>query len=321
MERHPGADAVRFTDASAPSATEGRRRGLRPRQRLPRPRLHPRAVSAPRTEPGGSHDPSRQLRRRSTPHGRRDEPRGLPARGAAVALRRRATAVHPPDPAREPPPPEDGETVTAEDVEKVARWDATAEPSSEITFAPARVLLQDFHRASRRSSTWRRCADAMAAFGGDPSRIDPLIPAELVIDHSVRVDDFASRLAIRRNAELRVPSQPRAVRVPPLGPGRLRRAQGRPRRTRASATRSASSSCARVVERATGRRSPTRSSGPTPHDDGQRPGRPRLGRRRDRGRGGDARRGDLDARPAGRRLPPPRPAAGRRDGHSTSSSP
>jgi aconitate hydratase len=96
---------------------------------------------------------------------------------------------------------EDGENVTREDVEAVAAWDATAEPSREITFAPARVLLQDFTGVPAVVDL-AAMRDAMAAFGGDPNRIDPLIPAELVIDHSVQVDDFASRLAIRRNAEL-----------------------------------------------------------------------------------------------------------------------
>ena len=96
---------------------------------------------------------------------------------------------------------EDGETVTSADVEAVAAWNASAEPSSEITFAPARVLLQDFTGVPAVVDL-AAMRDAMAALGGDPSRIDPLIPAELVIDHSVQVDDFASRLAIRRNAEL-----------------------------------------------------------------------------------------------------------------------
>ena len=96
---------------------------------------------------------------------------------------------------------EDGVTVTGADVEAVAAWDARAEPSREITFAPARVLLQDFtgvpaivDLAAMRS--------AMADLGADPSLINPQIPAELVIDHSVQVDDFANRLAITRNAEL-----------------------------------------------------------------------------------------------------------------------
>jgi aconitate hydratase len=96
---------------------------------------------------------------------------------------------------------EDGETVTPTDVEAVATWEAAAEPSREITFAPARVLLQDFTGVPAIVDL-AAMRDAMAALGGDPSRIDPLIPAELVIDHSVQVDDFASRLAIRRNAEL-----------------------------------------------------------------------------------------------------------------------
>jgi aconitate hydratase A / 2-methylisocitrate dehydratase len=96
---------------------------------------------------------------------------------------------------------EDGETVTAADVEAVARWNASAEPSEEVTFAPARVLLQDFTGVPAVVDL-AAMRDAMADLGGDPSRIDPLIPAELVIDHSVQVDDFASRLAITRNAEL-----------------------------------------------------------------------------------------------------------------------
>jgi aconitate hydratase len=96
---------------------------------------------------------------------------------------------------------EDGETVAASDVEAVATWDAGADPASEITFAPARVLLQDFTGVPAVVDL-AAMRDAMAALGGDPSVIDPLIPAELVIDHSVQVDDFASRLAIRRNAEL-----------------------------------------------------------------------------------------------------------------------
>ena len=96
---------------------------------------------------------------------------------------------------------EDGVNVTQEDVEAVATWDARAEPSREITFAPARVLLQDFTGVPAVVDL-AAMRDAMSTFGGDPSLIDPLIPAELVIDHSVQVDDFASRLAIRRNAEL-----------------------------------------------------------------------------------------------------------------------
>src|ERR1700759_1390125 len=88
-----------------------------------------------------------------------------------------------------------------EGAEAVAGWVADAEPSQEIAFAPARVLLQDF--------TGVPCVvdlaamrDAMRDQGGDPRAINPLIPVELVIDHSVQVDEFASRLAIERNVEL-----------------------------------------------------------------------------------------------------------------------
>ncbi len=96
---------------------------------------------------------------------------------------------------------EDGVTVDQADVLAVAGWDARAEPDGEISFAPARVLLQDFTGVPAVVDL-AAMREAMAALGGDPAQIDPLIPAELVIDHSVQVDDFANRLAITRNAEL-----------------------------------------------------------------------------------------------------------------------
>jgi aconitate hydratase len=96
---------------------------------------------------------------------------------------------------------EDGVTVTRDDVEAVARWVPSEQPSREISFGPARVLLQDFTGvpAIVDLATMR---DAMRELGGDPARINPQIPAELVIDHSVQVDEFASRFAFARNAEL-----------------------------------------------------------------------------------------------------------------------
>ena len=96
---------------------------------------------------------------------------------------------------------EDGISVTTADVEAVATWDPTADPSHEIAFMPARVLMQDFtgvpavvDLASMR--------DAMHQLGGDPARINPLLPAELVIDHSVQVDVFGTQGAFARNVEL-----------------------------------------------------------------------------------------------------------------------
>ncbi len=96
---------------------------------------------------------------------------------------------------------EDGETVTRDAVEAVARWSATDEPSNEITFTPSRVLLQDFTGVPAIVDL-AAMRDAVRELGGDPARIDPLVPAELVIDHSVQVDEFGTRFAIRRNAEL-----------------------------------------------------------------------------------------------------------------------
>src|SRR5712691_2877529 len=92
-------------------------------------------------------------------------------------------------------------TAGEDEVEAVATWGAKEEPSREISFAPARVLLQDFTGVPAIVDL-AAMRDAMRDLGGDPARINPLIPAELVIDHSVQVDEFATRLALRRNVEL-----------------------------------------------------------------------------------------------------------------------
>src|SRR5579859_6024455 len=88
--------------------------------------------------------------------------------------------------------------ATAEDVEALARWPSPPPPAAELSYRPTRVLLQDFtgvpavvDLAAMRS--------AMERAGADPGRIDPLVPADLVIDHSVQVDAFGSADAYRRN--------------------------------------------------------------------------------------------------------------------------
>jgi aconitate hydratase len=96
---------------------------------------------------------------------------------------------------------EDGVAVTTEDVENVARWAATDVPSNEIAFTPARVLMQDFTGVPAVVDL-AAMRDAMADMGGDPTKINPLVPVELVIDHSIQVDEFATRFAFKRNAEL-----------------------------------------------------------------------------------------------------------------------
>jgi aconitate hydratase A / 2-methylisocitrate dehydratase len=96
---------------------------------------------------------------------------------------------------------EDGVAVDRGDVEAVATWDPRADPSREIQFTPGRVLLQDFTGVPAVVDL-AAMRDAMAAMGGDPSAINPLQPAELVIDHSVQVDAWASRNALERNNEI-----------------------------------------------------------------------------------------------------------------------
>ncbi len=91
-------------------------------------------------------------------------------------------------------------SVGAADIEALASWDAAAQPSMEIAFTPARVLMQDFTGVPAVVDM-AAMRDAMADMGGDPARINPLVPAELVIDHSVQVDAFGTRDAFRVNAE------------------------------------------------------------------------------------------------------------------------
>ena len=96
---------------------------------------------------------------------------------------------------------EDGEAIRAQDIEALASWDAKAEPSKEIAFTPARVLMQDFTGVPAVVDL-AAMRDAIVEMGSDAAKINPLVPAELVIDHSVQVDVFGTKLAFERNAEL-----------------------------------------------------------------------------------------------------------------------
>src|SRR5215469_9389718 len=96
---------------------------------------------------------------------------------------------------------EDGVNVTAKEIEAVANWDAKKEPDTEIAFMPARVVLQDF--------TGVPCVvdlaamrDAVVKLGGDAKQINPLVPAELVIDHSVQVDVYGKADALDLNVKI-----------------------------------------------------------------------------------------------------------------------
>jgi aconitate hydratase len=96
---------------------------------------------------------------------------------------------------------EDGADITADHIKAIAGWDADAQPDQEIQFTPARVIMQDFTGVPCvvDLATMR---EAMAELGGDPTKINPLAPAEMVIDHSVIADVFGSADAFERNVEI-----------------------------------------------------------------------------------------------------------------------
>jgi aconitate hydratase len=96
---------------------------------------------------------------------------------------------------------EDGTAVTAADIAALAQWNPKAEPDREIAFTPSRVLLQDFTGVPAVVDL-AAMRDAMKRMGGDPRKINPLQPVELVIDHSVQVDEFGTPKALLQNAEL-----------------------------------------------------------------------------------------------------------------------
>ena len=96
---------------------------------------------------------------------------------------------------------EDGANITADHIRALGSWDPNAQPDTEIQFTPARVIMQDFTGVPCvvDLATMR---EAVADLGGDPKRINPLAPAEMVIDHSVQIDVFGSANAVERNMDI-----------------------------------------------------------------------------------------------------------------------
>ena len=95
---------------------------------------------------------------------------------------------------------EDGFSCQKKDIESISNWDSKANPSNEIPYTPARVLLQDFTGVPAVVDL-AAMRDAIKEMGGNPEKINPLLPAELVIDHSVEVDAFGSSEAFKINAK------------------------------------------------------------------------------------------------------------------------
>ena len=126
---------------------------------------------------------------------------------------------------------EDGANITADHIRALAQWDPSQEPDTEIQFTPARVILQDFTGVPAVVDL-AAMREAMRALGGDAAKINPLVPAELVIDHSVVADVFGSPDAFDQERGDRVRAQPGALRVPALGPEGVQPVQGRAARHR-----------------------------------------------------------------------------------------
>src|SRR5499427_3800856 len=95
---------------------------------------------------------------------------------------------------------EDGQTVTRDDLQAMVDWQKERRISREIQYRPARVLMQDFTGVPAVVDL-AAMRDAMAKLGGDPNKINPLAPVDLVIDHSVMVDAFGSDSALKKNVE------------------------------------------------------------------------------------------------------------------------
>ncbi len=121
---------------------------------------------------------------------------------------------------------EDGVNITADQIRALAGWNPEAEPDTEIQFTPGRVVMQDFTGVPCvvDLATMR---EAVAELGGDPTRINPLAPAELVIDHSVIIDVFGRPDAFERNVEIEYERNRERYQFLRWGPDRLRRLQGR----------------------------------------------------------------------------------------------
>ncbi len=130
---------------------------------------------------------------------------------------------------------EDGANITADDIRALAAWDPSSQPNKEIQFTPARVIMQDFTGVPCvvDLATMR---EAMADMGGDPSKINPLAPAEMVIDHSVIADVFGTADAFSRTSRSSTAATASATSSS---------AGARPRSTTSRSSRPAPASCTR----------------------------------------------------------------------------
>ena len=208
--------------------------------------------------------------------------------------------------------------MKADDIRAVAEWLKAKTSTREIAYRPARVLMQDFTGVPAVVDL-AAMRDAMRHLGGDPSKINPLVPVDLVIDHSVQVDYFGTADAFKKNVEIEYERNKERYEFLRWGAGAFNNFQVVPPGT---------GICHQVNLEYLAQSVWTKDAGPQdpgvpgylrrhrqPHHHGQRAGRAGLGRGRHRGRGGHAGPAGGDGDPRGDRLPLPRQAQGGRDRH------
>ena len=117
---------------------------------------------------------------------------------------------------------EDGRSVSKEDIQAIAQWLKNKTSDRELAFRPARVLMQDFTGVPAVVDL-AAMRDAMEHLGGDPKKINPLVPVDLVIDHSVAVNFFATQGLVQKERRGRVQAEPGTLPVPEMGAELIRR--------------------------------------------------------------------------------------------------
>ena len=131
---------------------------------------------------------------------------------------------------------EDGTSYTVDDAHAIAGWLAAAHSDKEVPFRPARILMQDFTGVPAVVDL-AAMRDGITRLGSNPQKVNPLVPVDLVIDHSVQIDVFARADALQQERRHRVRAQRRALSFPALGPGARSTISAWCRRAPASATR------------------------------------------------------------------------------------
>ena len=209
---------------------------------------------------------------------------------------------------------EDGANITKEHIEAIAKWDPSADPSVEIQFTPARVIMQDFTGVPCivDLATMR---EAVGDLGGDAEKVNPLAPADLVIDHSVIADLFGTANAFERNVEIEYERNGERYQFLRWGQGAFNDFKVVPPGTGIVHQVNIEYLASVVWERDGVAYPDTCVGTDSPHHDGERPRRAGLGRRRHRGRGRDAGPAGVDADSTGGRVQADRRASGRRHRH------